>query len=123
MKAGQAFARYTATLRLASGTGDVLAQAVVQSEFRTEKDLVERDRGRRRAGRRQGGRADRGRARSSSTVPDGVGEVVLSGERLTVERVGGTEVVTAPGRPYAVVSEVEIEYRPAPPPTPASRRR
>jgi hypothetical protein len=38
-------------------------------------------------------------------------------------------VVTAPGRPYAVVSGVEIEYRPAPPalpkakPKPKSQRR
>ena len=47
-------------------------------------------------------------------MPEGVSEVVLSGERLTIERVGGTEVVSAPGRPYAVVSQVEIEYRPAP---------
>ena len=46
-------------------------------------------------------------------MPEGVDEVVLIGERLSIERVGGTEVVTAPGRPYAVVSEVEIEYRPA----------
>src|SRR3982751_1519095 len=34
VKAGRAFARYTATLRLASGTGEMLGQAVVRSEFR-----------------------------------------------------------------------------------------
>jgi hypothetical protein len=48
---------------------------------------------------------------------------VISGARLTIERVGGTEVVTAPGRPYAVISAVEIEYRPAPPPAPPKPRR
>ena len=52
------------------------------------------------------------------SVPQGVDEVILSGERLSIERVGGTEVITAPGRPYAVVSGVEIEYRPAPPAPP-----
>jgi hypothetical protein len=56
-------------------------------------------------------------------VPDGVDELSLTGERLTVERVGGTETVSAAGRPIAVVSEVSIEYRPAPPAPPARSRR
>jgi len=121
VKAHRAFARYTATLRIASGTGDVLGQAVVQSEFRTEKDLVERIAG----GAGPGGAkavAPTGAERVVFEVPQGVSEVVLAGERLTVERLGGTEVVTSPGRPYAVVSEVEIAYRP-PAPAPSSRRR
>lgn len=117
VKAGKAFARYTATLRVASGAGDVLGQAVVRSEFRTEKDLVERIAG----GAGPGGVkavAPTGSEPVVLSVPEGVDEVILSGERLSIERVGGTEVVTAPGRPYAVVSGVEIEYRPAPPPPP-----
>jgi hypothetical protein len=121
VKAGKAFARYTATLRIASGTGDVLGQAVVRSEFRTEKDLVERIAG----GAGPGGAkavAPTGSERVVFNVPDGVTDIVISGERLTVEKPGGTEVSTAPGRPYAVVSEVEIEYRP-PAPAPVKRRR
>ena len=117
VKAGRAFARYTATLRVASGAGDVIGQAVVRSEFRTEKDLVERIAG----GAGPGGVkavAPTGAEPVVLSVPEGVDEVILSGERLSIERVGGTEVVTAPGRPYAVVSGVEIEYRPAPPPPP-----
>ena len=117
VKAGRAFARYTATLRIASGAGDVLGQAVVRSEFRTEKDLVERIAG----GAGPGGVkavAPTGAEPVILAVPEGVDEVVLSGERLSIERVGGTEIVTAPGRPYAVISGVEIEYRPAPPPPP-----
>ena len=62
VKAGRAFARYTATLRVASGAGEVLGQAVVRSEFRTEKDLVERIAGGAGPGRRQGRGADRRRA-------------------------------------------------------------
>ena len=128
VKAGRAFARYTATLRVASGTGEAIGQAVVRSEFRTEKDLVERIAG----GAGPGGVkavAPTGVEPVVLAVPEGVDEVILSGERLSIERVGGTEVVTAPGRPYAVVSGVEIEYRPAPPappkpkPKPKSQRR
>ena len=128
VKAGRAFARYTATLRVASGTGEAIGQAVVRSEFRTERDLVERIAG----GAGPGGVkavAPTGVEPVVLAVPEGVDEVILSGERLSIERVGGTEVVTAPGRPYAVVSGVEIEYRPAPPappkpkPKPKSQRR
>jgi hypothetical protein len=121
VKAGRAFARYTATLRVVSSAGDVIGQAVVRNEFRTEKDLVERIIG----GAGPGGVkavAPTGAEAVVLTVPEGVDEVLLSGERLTIERVGGTEVVTAPGRPYAVVSSVEIEYRPAPPAPPRPKR-
>jgi hypothetical protein len=122
VKAGRAFARYTATLRVASGAGNVLGQAVVRNEFRTEKDLVERIAG----GAGPGGVkavAPTGSEPVVLTVPEGVDEVILSGERLSIERIGGTEVVTAPGRPYAVVSGVEIEYHPAPPPPPPKPKR
>ena len=121
-KAGRAFARYTAVLRLTAVGGEPVGQAVVQSEFRTEKDLVERIAG----GAGPGGAkavAPTGSERVVLSVPEGVAEVLLAGERLTIDRLGGTEVVTAPGRPYAVVSQVEIEYRPAPPPPPPRPRR
>jgi hypothetical protein len=122
VEAGRAFARYTATLRVAAATGEVLGEAVVRNEFRTGKDLVERIAG----GAGPGGLkavAPTGAEAVVLTVPEGIGEVLISGARLTVERVGGTEVITAPGRPYAVVSGVEIEYRPAPPPPPPRPRR
>ncbi len=122
VKAGRAFARYTATLRVATGTGEPIGEAVVRNEFRTDKDLVERIAG----GAGPGGVkavAPTGAEPVVLSVPEGVDEVVISGARLTIERVGGTEVVTAPGRPYAVVSGVEIEYQPAPPPPPPKPRR
>lgn len=122
VKAGRAFARYTATLRIASAAGDVLGHAVVRSEFRTERDLVERIAG----GAAPGGVkavAPTGSERIVFDLPEGIDEVSLTGERLTVERLGGTETIAAPGRPMAVVSEVSIEYRPAPPPAPARTRR
>jgi hypothetical protein len=116
VKAGQAFARYTATLRIARPTGEALGTAVVQSEFRTARDLVERIGG----GAGPGGAkavAPTGAEAIAFTLPEGVNEVVLLGDRLIVERLAGREVITgtaAPGRPLAIVSQVEIEYRPAP---------
>lgn len=115
VKAGTAFARYTATLRVARPTGEPLGSAIVQSEFRTARDLVERIGG----GAGPGGAkavAPTGSEAVTLTLPEDATEVVLLGERLVIERLAGREVVTgaaAPGRPLAIVSQVEIEYRPA----------
>ena len=59
------------------------------------------------------------------TLPEDVTEAVLLGEKLVVERLGATEVVSASvsaGRPIAIVSQVEIEYRPGKPLGEAVRR-
>jgi hypothetical protein len=102
------FARYTATLRVVTPKGALLRQTVVQSEFRGMGDLVERV-------AVPGGVKPVAPTGSESIVlelaPD-VTEVSLLGEKLTIERVGGTEVITQPGRPIAVVSQVQVEYRP-----------
>jgi hypothetical protein len=122
VKAGQAFARYTATVRLVRPTGETLGSAVVQSEFRTARDLLERIGG----GAGPGGVkavAPIGAEAVVVSVPEDVTEVVLLGEKLAVEKLSTREMVsavTAPGRPLAIVSQVEIEYRPGK--APASRR-
>lgn len=114
VKAGQGFSRYTATLRVVRPTGEPLGSAVVQSEFRTARDLVERIGG----GAGPGGAkavAPTGAESVALVLPEDVTEAVLLGERLVIERVSGREIVTgatAPGRPIAIVSQVEIEYRP-----------
>jgi len=114
VKAGQAFARYTATLKVVRPTGEVLGHAVVQSEFRTASDLAERIGG----GAGPGGVkavAPTGAEPVVMVLPEDVSEVVMLGDRLVILRLGSSEVVTAataPGRPLAVVSQVEIEYRP-----------
>jgi hypothetical protein len=114
------FARYTAMLRVVTANGTLLRQTVVQSEFRGPTDLVERI----------GGGAGRGGVKTVAptgsepialALPAGVTEVSLLGEKLTIERLDGTEVVTAPGRPIAVVSQVQVEYRP--PSSSGTRRR
>ena len=119
VKAGRGFARYTATLRMATGDGTPVGQAVVRGEVRTDKDLIERIGG----GAGPGGAkavAPTGAERIVVTLPAGANEVLIVGERLAVERLDGTEVVSAPGRPLAVISQVEIEDQPAV--VPARRR-
>lgn len=114
VKAGRAYARYTATVRILSDAGEELAQALIQSEFRTERDLVERILG----GAGPGGLkavAPTGTESIVVTVPETVNEVVLVGQRLVVESLDRREQFGAPGRPIATVSGVMVEYRPMPP--------
>ena len=107
-------------LRVVMPNGTLLRQTVVQSEFRGPTDLVERIAG----GVGRGGVktvAPTGSESIALALPAGVTEVSLLGEKLTIERLDGTEVVTAPGRPIAVVSQVQVEYRP--PAASGTRRR
>jgi hypothetical protein len=53
------------------------------------------------------------------TIPEVENEISLLGEKVTVDTVDGSASYSSPGRPIAVVSNVTIEYRPAPPPKPA----
>jgi hypothetical protein len=123
VKAGQAFARYTATLRLVRPTGETIGTAVVQSEFRTARDLLERIGG----GAGPGGVkavAPTGAEEIALQVPEDVTEVILLGDKLSIERLTSREQVsaaTAPGRPLAIVSQVEIEYRPGKASVPRTR--
>jgi hypothetical protein len=118
--AAKTFARYTAMLRVVMPNGTLVRQTVVQSEFRGPTDLVERIAG----GAGRGGVkavAPTGSETIALPLPAGVTEVSLLGEKLTIERIDGTEVITAPGRPIAVVSQVQVEYRP--PAASGTRRR
>jgi hypothetical protein len=49
--------------------------------------------------------------------------VSIVGLKLTESRIDGTEPFLASGRPVAIISNVTLEYRPAPPPRTPSRRR
>jgi hypothetical protein len=48
-------------------------------------------------------------------IPANVTEVDLLGEKLVMERIDGRDTFTSPGRPIAIVSNVQVEYKPAPP--------
>jgi hypothetical protein len=113
VKAGRAFARYTATIGVLTMDNTLISRAVVQNEFRTAADLVDRVGG----GAGPGGVkavAPTGTESISMAIPDTENEVSILGEKLTVERVDGNATYTQSGRPIADISNVMIEYRPAP---------
>jgi hypothetical protein len=114
VKANRAYARYTATVGVLTADNTLISRAVVQNEFRNASDLVDRVSG----GAGPGGVkavAPTGTETIAITIPEGEEQVSILGEKLTIERAEGTATYTALGRPIAVVSNVMIEYRPAPP--------
>ena len=113
-RAGRGYAKYTSVIGVLSMTGTLLGRGAVQSEFRTARDLFDRITG----GAGPGGVkavAPLGREQVSIPVPAGVDQVSLLGELLEATTPAGREVA-APGRPVAIVSNVQVEYLPAPPP-------
>lgn len=114
VKARRAYARYTATIGALTMDNTLLSRAVVQSEFRTAADLVDRIGG----GAGPGGVkavAPTGVEPITITVPEAEEKVSLLGEKLTVESRDGTATYTQPGRPIAVISNISLEYKPPPP--------
>ena len=102
----------------------LLSRFYVQSEFRTAADLVDRISG----GSGPGGLkavAPTGTEPITIVVTedDAKDGVSILGEKLSVVRMDGSDNFNAPGRPIAVISNVMLEYRPAPPPKPAPARR
>jgi hypothetical protein len=114
MRAGRGYAHYTAVVGVLTMSGDLLGRGAVQSEFRTARDLYDRISG----GAGPGGMkavAPIGDELVTVTIPDKIDQVSLLGEVLDATTAAGREVAT-PGRPVALVSNVQVEYRPAPPP-------
>jgi hypothetical protein len=125
VKAHRAFARYTATIGVLTMDNTLISRAVVQSEFRTAADLVERI---------SGGAGPRGLKAVAPTgtepitieIPAGVeDQVSILGEKLMVEHRDPADNATysQPGRPIADISHVMLSYRPAPPPRKPARGR
>jgi hypothetical protein len=122
IKTNRAYHRYTATIGVLALDNTLLSRFYVQNEFRTAADLVDRITG----GSGPGGLkavAPTGAEHIVFVVDEEENAVSILGERLSVVRVDGTDTFTAPGRPIAVISNVVLEYRPAPPPKPAPARR
>ena len=119
MKAKRAYARYTSTIGVLTMDNTLISRAVVQNEFRTVKDLVERIGG----GAGPGGLkavAPTGTEHIIITIPEEEQEVSILGEKLAVERLDGNANYTSVGRPIAVISNVMLEYVPGPPPKPTA---
>lgn len=124
VRANKGYARYTATIGVMTMDNTLITRAAVQNEFRKAADLVDRIAG----GAGPGGLkavAPTGTAHIVVTIPEEEQQVSLLGEKLTVERLEGPATYSSPGRPVAVVSNIQIEYVPPPPPKPPSppRRR
>ena len=114
-KAGKGYSQYTAVIGVLTLKGDLLSRGAVQAEFRTANDLFDRIGG----GAGPGGLkavAPIGREQIFVTVPAGVDEVSVLGETLDATTPAGHETVVLPGRPVAIISNVLVEYKPAPPP-------
>jgi hypothetical protein len=123
IKSNRAYRRYSATIGVLTMDNTLVSRAVVQSEFRRASDLVDRIGG----GAGPGGVkavAPTGSEPISIQIPETEQRVSILGEKLAVERLDGVDNFTLPGQPVAIISNVMLEYRPAPPKrTPAPRRR
>ena len=127
VKLKQAYRKYTATIGVLSMDNTLVERAVIQSEFRSEKDLFDRISG----GAGPGGVkavAPTGSEFIQMELPEDVEEQVsILGEKLSVMRPDGTDNFSSPGRPIATISNVMLEFRPAPPKpvkkTPAKKKR
>src|SRR5258706_5113753 len=122
IKAHRAYAKYTATIGVLTMDNTLISRAVVQSEFREAADLIDRVGG----GAGPGGTkavAPTGSERISIAIPEAEEQVSLLGEKLAVERQDGASTYTQPGRPIAVISNVMLQYRPAPPPKPPVKKK
>jgi hypothetical protein len=109
-RTGRAFAQYRAQIGVLTMSAKLLDRGAVQSEFRTVRDLFERISG----GAGPGGVkavAPIGNETVMVSIPAGVTEVSLLGELLDARTSIGRETET-PGRPVAIVSNVQVEYRP-----------
>jgi hypothetical protein len=117
----RAYAKYTATVGVLTMDNTLVSRAVVQNEFRTAADLVDRISG----GAGPGGVkavAPTGTESITVVIPEGEDRVSILGEKLTVEKMDGTATYASPGRPIAVINNVMIEYHAGPPGRPIKKK-
>ena len=120
--AKRAYSRYTATIGVMTMDNTLISRAVVQNEFRAAGDLIDRLSG----GAGPGGVkavAPTGSESIVVTIPEGEDRVSLLGEKVAVDTRENSATYSQPGRPIAVVSNVQLEYRPGPPPKTPQRGR
>ena len=122
-KTARGFRRYTALVGLLASDNTPLGRAVVHNEFRTVKDLFDRIGGTAGAGLKAV--APTGAEPVTIVIPadEPTESVSIVGLRLTETRVDGTSATEASGRPMATISNVTLQYRPAPPPRTPTRRK
>ena len=112
VKSGGAYRRSTATVGVLTADNTLLARAVIQSEFRTAADLVDRVGGGAGPGGVKGV-APTGTVSITVVIPAEEEQVSILGEKLSVIRPDATapDSFTTPGRPIAIVSNIQLAYR------------
>jgi hypothetical protein len=123
-KTSRGYRRYTAMVGLLASDNTPLGRAVVHSEFRTVRDLFDRITG----GTGPGGVkavAPTGVEPVAVVIPadEPTQSVSIVGLRLTETRIDGSDTFQVSGRPIAIISNVMLQYRPAPPPRTPTRRK
>jgi hypothetical protein len=119
-RTSRAYTQATATIGILTMDNTLIDRAVIQTEFRTARDLFDRI------------AAGPGASGFKAVAPVGIqpvaielGEGVIAvsvlGEKLNLVRAEGKETITTDGRPVAVISDVKVEYRPLKPATPPRR--
>jgi hypothetical protein len=116
VKLKQAYRKYTATIGVLTMDNTLIDRAVVQSEFRTEKDLFDRISGGAGPGGVKAVAPSGDEFITMELAADVVDQVSVLGEKLAVTRPDGVDNFSSAGRPIATISNVFIEYNPAPPP-------
>jgi hypothetical protein len=112
-KSGKGYSHYRAIIGVLAMNGDLLGRGAIDTEFRTAADLFDRIGG----GAGPGGLkavAPAGSEHIFVTIPAGIDQVSLLGESLDALTPAGHETVVMPGRPVAIVSNLLVEYNPAP---------
>ena len=116
----RAFASYLAGIGVLTLDNTLLTRAAVAAEFRRAEDLLERISG----GAGPSGVkavAPIGSEAITLQLDAALTEVSILGEKLTMVGADGEPATYAsPGRPIAIISDVTVEYTPAP--APARRR-
>jgi hypothetical protein len=122
VKTGKAYSRYTATIGVLTLDNTLVSRAIVQNEFRTQADLVDRIGGGSGAGGLKAV-APTGSEAVSIAIPEEAMQVSILGEKLSIIRPDSPvpDNFSAVGRPMAIISNVMVEYKPPPPPRPARR--
>ncbi len=113
VKSGRGYRHYTATIGVLTADNTLLSRFVVQNEFRTAADLVDRVTG----GAGPGGVkavAPTGSEAISIVIPAAEQTVSILGEKLSVVGPDLNDTFLTPGRPVAILSNVQVQYRPAP---------
>lgn len=121
VKAKRSFTRYTASIGVMTMNSFLITRAAVLNEFRSADDLFDRVTG----GSGPGGLkavAPTGLEPISVLIPAENQAVSILGEKLSVVRLDDADNFTTQGRPIALISNVRVEYTPAPTAKPAPAR-